>query len=164
AAVADGPARHPTAMEWVLRLPLHLGISACALAEGRTQRAAEEAALAAALAAQPGERTYLALAERARAAAAIAERRRRGGEAALSAAHAAVAGDTAPVAEWQVWSTAAALADGVGDAEAAARHRARSAAVLDRLAASLDDLEPSTAAGLGISIASAQRAIRAQVA
>ena len=162
AAVADVGAGHAAAVEWILHQPLHLGLSACALAAGELARARDEAERVCALAAQPGERTYLGLGHRAVAAAAIAERRWDDAERALAAAHAVVDGGAAPLAEWQVWATAAALAEAVGRSDDAAQHQARSAAVLDRLAASLDCVAPDTARAMGISIEDAQRAIRAQ--
>ena len=49
------------------------------------------------------------------------------------------------------------------DAGAAAQHRARSAAVLNGLAAALDGLDPGIASALGVSVETTQRSIRSQV-
>ena len=62
-----------------------------------------------------------------------------------------------------MWSTAAALADARGHTDDAAQHRARAAAVLDRLAASFADVDPAVAAALGVSVEGMQQAIRAQM-
>jgi hypothetical protein len=161
-AIADVGAGHAAAVEWILHQPLHLGFSACALAAGELGRAGEEAERVCVLAAQPGERTYLGLGHRARAAAAIAARRWDDAERSLAAARAAVEGGGAPLAEWQVWITAAALAAARGRSTDAAQQRARGAAVLDRLAKSLDDVETVVADGLAVDVAAAQRSIRAQ--
>jgi hypothetical protein len=159
--LADDAARRPVSMEWVLNLPLHLARSECALAAGDAADAAQQADRVCHLAAQPGERTYLALGHRARAAAAIAQRRWREAESALADAQAALQGAGVPLAEWRVWSTAAALAEAIGDRSAANAHRERRAAVLERLATSLDAVDASTASALEVSIADAQRSIRA---
>jgi len=162
AAVSDVAAGDAAAVEWILQQPLHLGLSACALAAGELARAGAEAERVCALAAQPGEPTYLGLGHRARAAAAIAARRWDDAERALAAARAAVDGGAAPLAEWQVWATAATLAAAVGRPDDAAQHRARSAAVLDRLAASLDGVDPAIADALGVSVEAAQRSTRSR--
>ena len=162
AAIAEVGAGDAAAVEWILHQPLHLGLSACALAAGDLARARDEAERVCALAAQPGEPTYLGLGHRAGAAVAIAERRWDDAERALAAARAAVQRGAAPLAEWQVWASTAAVADAVGRPEQAAQDRARSAAVLDRLAASLECVDRDAARALGISIDAAQRSIRAQ--
>jgi hypothetical protein len=162
AAVLERTARHPAAMEWVLHLPLRLGLSTAALLDGDAPRASEHAVAVCDLAAQSRERTYLALGHRAIAAAALTERRWDDAEAALDAARAALDGGPAPLAEWQIWSTAAALAGARGRRKEAAQHRARSAAVLDQLAASLQNVDFTTAGALGLPIEDVQRAIRAQ--
>jgi DNA-binding winged helix-turn-helix (wHTH) protein len=159
--LAGRAARHPAAMEWLLRLPLQLGLSACALAIGDVRRADSDAVRAAALAAEPGEPTYLALAHRARSAAAMAARRWDDANAALAEARAVIERAHAPIAAWQVWETSAALATVTNDRAAAQDYDRRAAVVLEQLAGSFSGAaEP--AAALGISIDAAQRSIGAQ--
>jgi DNA-binding winged helix-turn-helix (wHTH) protein len=162
-ALIDDPTHHPSAQEWMLRLPLLLGLGCAALAAGDARDAAARAETLCGLAGRCGERTYLALGQRVRAVAAIAERRLEDAERALTEARDALRGDSAPLAAWQVWSTAAALADARGHTDDAAQHRARAAAVLDRLAASFADVDPAVAAALGVSVEGMQQAIRAQM-
>lgn len=151
---------NPAAVEWVLRLPLHIGLSTCALVTRDTAQAETEAQRAAELAVASGEPTYLGLAHRARAAAAMAERRWDDAAASLAAAQGVVEGATAPIAAWQVWSTAAALARGRNRRGEERQHHARAAAVLERLAVSLDAVDDATATALGLSIAEVQASIR----
>ena len=150
----------PTTVEWVLRLPMHIGLSACALVGRDPDRARAEAVRAESLAAISAEPTYLGLAHRARAAAAMAERRWEEAATALAAARAVIERAEAPIAAWQVWTTAAALARSRKRAAEGREHEARAAAVLDRLAASLDAVDDATAVALGVSIAEAQASIR----
>lgn len=154
--------RNAAAVEWVLRLPLQLGLSACAFAGGDLAGAGAAAERARALAAGPHERTYLALAHRAAAAVAIAQRRWTEAERKLHAAQSAIASGDAPLAEWRVWSTAAALAAARRQPGDAAAHRRRSRVVLERLRASLDRVPAATADALGIAIPRIQDAIRSQ--
>jgi DNA-binding winged helix-turn-helix (wHTH) protein len=151
---------NPAAVEWVLRMPLHVGLGACALAAGDAVRAEEEASRACALAAVSGEPTYLALGHRVRAVAAMAERRWDDAAGAVADAQAVVERADAPIAAWQVWATAGALARARGRAAEARAHRSRAAAVLERLASSLDVVDEATAAALGVSLPAAQAAIR----
>ena len=60
-------------MDWILRLPLHDGLSRYWLAQGELIRARREAEALRELAAPPGERTYLALAQRTLAEIAMAD-------------------------------------------------------------------------------------------
>jgi DNA-binding winged helix-turn-helix (wHTH) protein len=161
AAVADVAAGEAAAVEWILHQPLHLGFSACALAAGDLARADAEARHVCALAAQPGERTYLALGHRALAEAAMRQARWDDADTALSAARSAVDAGGAPLAEWQVWASAATLAAARGQAAEAADYRARCARVRDQLAASLDGVEPDVANALGVALKDAQARLRA---
>jgi DNA-binding winged helix-turn-helix (wHTH) protein len=109
AAKADAE-RDPTAMEWNLRAPLHLGLSAIALARGDAEAAAAEAAAAARLAEQASEPTYLALAAAAAARSAHAAGDRRAASSALAAAR-RHASRTGRLAVARVEGAAAALGD-----------------------------------------------------
>ena len=159
-ALSELAARQAELMEWVLHLPLHLGRSACALAAREPRAAAREAERVCELAAQPGERTYLALGHRARAAAAIAERRWPVAEEALAAARGALDGTGTTLATWQVWHAAARLAEAIGHKDEAAQHRRRCTAALDEIAARLGGVDAALADELGVSISATQNAIR----
>jgi DNA-binding winged helix-turn-helix (wHTH) protein len=138
AAKADAE-RDPTAMEWNLRAPLHLGLSAIALARGDADAAAAEAAEAERLAEQANEPTYLALAAAATARSAHAAGNRRAATTALATArrHASRAGRLALA---RVEDAAAALG----------MRRARRDDVRADLQRALDDVPPEIAAALRI--------------
>lgn len=162
-ALAERAAAHPALMEWALRLPLHLTRSECACADGDWQRAGAEADAAAALAAEPGERTYLALAHRARAAAALAARRIDAATVAITAAAGVLDGGETPLAAWRVWETAAEVAAATrGRRNQVATLRARSAAVREQLADSLALVDTTSAAALPVSVRALQEALRAR--
>ena len=91
------------------------------------------------LAATSGERTYLALGRQALAEAALAQRNLPAAERELSEALHAVDGYDVPLAEWRVCATAARVELVRGHRVKADACWTRSAAVLDRLAASLKD-------------------------
>jgi DNA-binding winged helix-turn-helix (wHTH) protein/tetratricopeptide (TPR) repeat protein len=125
-------------MDFSWQMPLSALLSDAWLALGDAERARAEAERVLALAAEPGERTYLALGYRAvaRAAAALGD-----GEGAVRAARAALAaveGVEAPAAAWRVHLSAAEILGPSAGAAAAQRHRARAAALLRRLAGSLE--------------------------
>src|SRR5262249_44263197 len=105
--------RERIVIDWVLRMPVALGLSECALAVGDPGQALREARRVCELAAQPGERTYLALGRRALAEAALAEGHWAEAEAELARALAALEGGAVPLAEWR------------GDATGARRHGRR---------------------------------------
>jgi DNA-binding winged helix-turn-helix (wHTH) protein/tetratricopeptide (TPR) repeat protein len=126
-------------MDWILRLPLHDGLSRCWLSQGELARARHEAETLRELAAPPGERTYLALAHRTLAEIAMAAGQWDEAENDVSLALAALEGTEAPSAEWRVRATTAQLYEQLGHVAEAARHWRRSADALDRLAESLDE-------------------------
>ena len=105
-------------------------------------QALQEARWVCELAAQPGERTYLALGRRALAEAALAEGHWAEAEAELARALAALEGGEVPLAEWRVYATAARLHERRGRRQDAGAARAHSRAVLIRLAQSLDEDTP----------------------
>jgi tetratricopeptide (TPR) repeat protein len=136
-------------MDWILRLPLHDGLGRYWLAQGELARARREAEALRELAAQPGERTYLALAHRTLAEIAMATQQWGEAENEVSRALIALEGTEAPSAEWRVCATTAQLYEQLGHVAEAARHWRRSADALDRLAESLgadDQLRESLSA------------------
>ena len=139
--VAARSDRRPVVMDWILQMPLRLGLADYWLARRGLVRAREEASALCRLAATSGERTYLALGRRVLAEVALASRDARSGERELAAAFDALDGREAPLAEWRVCATAARYEQAQGRGARADAHRARSIAVLDRLAASLSDAD-----------------------
>jgi CheY-like chemotaxis protein len=111
------------------------------LAQRDYQRARQEAVQVCELAAQPGERTYLALGRRALAEIAMAEQNWDQAEAELAPAQAVLEGVEAPLAEWRVYATAARFHQQRRRKAEANSYWARSAAVLHRLADSLGDAD-----------------------
>jgi hypothetical protein len=91
------------------------------------------------LAATSGERTYLALARQGLAEAALAQRDPADARRELSEALDTIDGYEVPLAEWRVCATAARTELARGRRVAADAYWTRSTAVLDRLAASLED-------------------------
>jgi DNA-binding winged helix-turn-helix (wHTH) protein/tetratricopeptide (TPR) repeat protein len=127
--------REPFSMNWIWLMPLHQGWSQYWLAQGEFERARQEAEQVCELAAQPGERTWMARGRRRLTQIAMAQGHWDQAEAELSRAVAAVEGIEAPLAEWRVYATAAQLHQQQG--RNADTDRARSAAILNRLLDSL---------------------------
>lgn len=124
-------------VDWYLRMPLSQAFSTYFLAKGDLVQARRQAERTCELAAQPGERTWLAfghltLAHAAGDAAAAHEQ--------LKQALALVSKGDVPVAEWQVCAQAWQLAPYAALTAEASFWRDRSAVVLRQLAASLDEL------------------------
>jgi hypothetical protein len=128
-------------MDWLWHMHLHRGLSEYRLARGELAEARLEAQQTCALAAQSGERTYLALGRRTLAEIALATRNWEQAEAELSRALALVEGGDVPLAEWRVYATAARLHQRRRRTEAEG-YRERSLGVLRRLADSLGDEAP----------------------
>jgi DNA-binding winged helix-turn-helix (wHTH) protein/tetratricopeptide (TPR) repeat protein len=126
-------------LTWLLQLLLCHGLSEYWLAQGAIGQARQEAEWLCALAAGPGERTYLALGRRTLTAIALAERRWDQAEATLSQALSVLEGAEAPLAAWRVYATAAQLHQQRGRRGEAAHYWERSATILHRLADSLED-------------------------
>jgi DNA-binding winged helix-turn-helix (wHTH) protein/tetratricopeptide (TPR) repeat protein len=124
-------------MDFSWQMPLAALLSDGWLALGDLERARAGAERVIALAAEPGERTYLALGYRglARAAAALGDAD--GAVRAMRAALDAIQGIDAPAAAWRVHLSAADILGAGRGPGASARHRDRAAAVLRRLATSL---------------------------
>ena len=125
-------------MDWSWQMPVGLCLAEQALAVGDLARARAEADRVRALAAVPGERTYLALARRLLARIAAADGDAETAEAEIAAALGALDGIDAPVAAWQICATAARIHQDGGRLSEAEACRARSAAAIRRLADSLD--------------------------
>jgi len=128
-----------TLMRSILQMPLQLGLGQYWLACRQFGRAREQLQELCRLAATSGERTYLALGHQALAEAALATRDLPAAERELSEALHAVHGYEVPLAEWRVCATAARAELARGRRVKADAYWTRSAAVLDRLAASLKD-------------------------
>jgi DNA-binding winged helix-turn-helix (wHTH) protein len=133
--------RERSLMDWVLRILLHEGLSRYWLAQGELAPARREAEALRELAAQPGERTYLALAHRTLAEIAMAASQFDEAENEVSRALAAIESAEAPLAEWRVRATAAHLYEQLGRASEADDHQRRSAETLNRLAGSLSEAD-----------------------
>ncbi len=128
-----------TLMRSILQMPLRLGLGQYWLARRQFGRAREQMQELCRLAATSGERTYLALGRQGLAEAALAQRDLPAAERDLSEALHAVDGYEVPLAEWRVCATAARTELARGRRVKADAYWTRSAAVLDRLAASLKD-------------------------
>jgi tetratricopeptide (TPR) repeat protein len=139
--VAARLGRERILMDWILRLPLHDGLSRYWLAQGELAQARCEAEALRQLASQPGERTYLALSHRTLAEIAMAAGQWDEAEYEASRALAAVESDGAPLAEWRVCATAGRLSELLGRTTEAADHRRRCAETLNRLAGSLSEAD-----------------------
>ena len=128
-----------TLMRSILLMPLRLGLGQYWLARGQLGRAREHMQELCRLAATSGERTYLALGRQALAWTALARRDLPAARRELAEALDAVDGYEVPLAEWRVCATAARVELARGHRVKADAYWTRSAAVLDRLAASLKD-------------------------
>jgi DNA-binding winged helix-turn-helix (wHTH) protein/tetratricopeptide (TPR) repeat protein len=126
-------------MRSILLMPLRLGLGQYWFARRQFGRAREQMQELCRLAATSGERTYLALGRQGLAEAALAQRDVAGARRELSEALHAIDGYEVPLAEWRVYATAARTDLARGRRVTADAYWTRSAAVLDRLAASLKD-------------------------
>jgi hypothetical protein len=128
-----------TLMRSSLQMPLRLGLGQYWLARRQFGHAREQMQELCRLAATSGERTYLALARQGLAEAALAQRDPADARRELSEALDTIDGYEVPLAEWRVCATAARTELARGRRVAADAYWTRSTAVLDRLAASLED-------------------------
>jgi len=126
-------------MDWIWRMPLAWGFVGLELAEGRDEVAAAHAHRLLQLAEACGERTWLALGHAALARVAIRQQRWKAAEQQLARATAIVAAGDLPLAAWRVHALAADLYTRRRRETAARFAQAESNAVLDALAASLDE-------------------------
>ena len=139
--VAARLGRERSLMDWILRIPLHHGLSRYWLAQGEFARARREAESLCELASAPGERTYLALSLQTLAEIAMATQNWVEAEVAITRALTVIEGTETPLAVWRVCAAAARLCEQLGRATEAADHCQRSAKTLDRLADSLGDAD-----------------------
>jgi DNA-binding winged helix-turn-helix (wHTH) protein/tetratricopeptide (TPR) repeat protein len=128
-----------TLMDWILNMPLRLGLGGYWLARRQFGRAREQLEELCRLAGAPGERTYLALGHQGLAEATLGEGDRVRASREVAEALAVLDGFEAPVAEWRVCATAARVEEAHGRRSRAAAYWRRGAATLDRLAAGLQD-------------------------
>src|SRR5262249_46012153 len=151
-AVAARLSRERLLMGWVWRMPLHLGLGEYRLTQGDSDRARHEAGMLSEAAAASGERTYLALAERLRAEAALAAGEEAEAEAAVERALPWAAGRrpppaASPLAAWRVYATAARVHRRRGRRGEANAARDRGDGILTELAGFLAD-DPDLAGAL----------------
>jgi len=137
-AVAERCAGGPVPMDWILQMPLRLGMSELWLDRRAFGRAREQAEALRRLAAMSRERTYLALGHRGLAEAALGEGDGLAAEHEVGEALQIVEAHEVPLAEWKVYATAARIEQARGQDAQAKACWTRSAAVLERLAVSLD--------------------------
>ncbi len=125
-------------MDKILEFPLLEGQSRCRLLRGELDAARRFAERLCALAADPGEPTYLALGRRTLADVAIAEERWQDAEDELELALATLENRSAPLAAWRVHAAAARLHHRRGRPSEAAAHARRGARILEDLAGGLE--------------------------
>jgi len=101
--------REERSMDWILHLPLHLGLSHYWLSRKNYDLAQQEAERLCQMAARPGERTYLALGWQMCAEISIAQGNWLEAESQIQNALTALKGGSVPLAEWKVYATAAKL-------------------------------------------------------
>jgi tetratricopeptide (TPR) repeat protein len=132
----------PVLMDWILNMPLRLGLGEYWLVRrkfGRAREEREEMEELCRFAATPAERTYLALGYRGLAEAALGEGDRAMAEREVAEALRVLDGFEAPVAAWRVCATAARVEESRGRRSKAEAYWGRGAAVLERLATCLED-------------------------
>jgi DNA-binding winged helix-turn-helix (wHTH) protein/tetratricopeptide (TPR) repeat protein len=126
-------------MDWILNMPMRLGLGQYWLARRQFGRAREQMQELCRLAAAPGERTYLALGYRGLAEATLGEGDRAKAEREVAESMGVLDGFEAPLAEWRVCATAARVEEARGRQSRAEIYWARGATALDRLATGLKD-------------------------
>lgn len=134
----DWLARERVLMDWILKIPLHHGLSRYWLARGDYQHARKEAATVCSLAAVPGERTYMALGHNTLAEVAVAEHDQQQAQTELQRALALLDDAEAPLAQWRVYASVADLAASQGRRAEAQQYWKLSAKTVTGLAAMLD--------------------------
>lgn len=124
--------------DWVLRMPLTYGLGRCWLRWREPMRASAAARELCAIAALPGERTYLALGHLVMAETAVAEKNWQQARCAIAHASHTLARISAPLAEWRVSACMARIHEQSDQWQEAGACWHHSAQVLGRLAASLN--------------------------
>jgi tetratricopeptide (TPR) repeat protein len=136
-------------LDWIFHLPLYRARSELWLARGDRLRARQDALRLCDLAAQPGQRTYLALGRRLLAEIAAAEANYDEAESQLAQARAVLENVEAPLAEWRVFVASAESARRRAQPDAANAYRTRAAEALRRIAGSMAEDEPLRRSLLG---------------
>jgi len=129
-------------IDLITQMALSLGLSEYWLAQKDYERARQKAERLCELAAQSGERTYLAHGRRMLADTALAQRKLDEAEQEVTLALSALDGGEAPLAEWRVSATAARVAERRHRKAQARSYWQRSKAVVLRLADSLAQDDP----------------------
>lgn len=135
--IASRLVRERILLDWVWRMPLALGQAECALAQGDAEHATQAAFALCEIAADPGERTYLALGWRVRAEAALVRQRWSEAHEALAQATATLDGVHAPLAACRVLATASRLHELRGRSQDAAAAKRQSEELIHSLARGL---------------------------
>ena len=124
-------------MDWIWRIPLRLGQGRCSLARGEFAQARIEAHEAFEMAAQPGERAWMAAARNLSVEISLAEPNYPLAEQDLSRALDAIEGIDLPRSKWQIYASAAALCEHQGRKQEARQYWTQSASILAQLAGRL---------------------------
>ena len=133
--------QRPNAIDWILRLPLQLLRTELYCADRDWPHACAEAEQLLSLADVPNERTYAALGLTRLSEIALARGQLATAEDALRRAFVRMHGDQAPLAAWEAHAAAARLHEARREDGTARHHWRQSAAVLERLAHSMDGAE-----------------------
>jgi DNA-binding winged helix-turn-helix (wHTH) protein len=141
AEIDEAPQNSGFRLDWIFHLPLARARAELWLRRREFARGRQDASRLCELAALSGQRTYLALGRRLLAEIAIAEGHHEEAESQIEQARAAIENFEAPLAEWRVFATAAEIARLLAR-PGAAEYRARAAAVVKRISASMDAREP----------------------
>ena len=147
--VAESSERGRFRLDWIFHLPLYRARGALWLRRREFDRARQDALRVCDLAAQPGQRTYLALGRRLLAEIAIAETDYAEAESQIAQARAVLVDAEAPLAEWRVFATSAEIARHLSRPDLVAPYHARAAAALERIAASMEPDAPLRRSLLG---------------
>jgi len=129
-------------LDWIFHLPLYRARGELWLRRREFARARQDALYLCELAAQPGQRTYMALGRRVLAEIAMAENNDEEAESQIERARAALENVEAPLAEWRVFATSAELDRRLAHPKRAAEYQARAVSALRRIAASMGEDEP----------------------
>ena len=130
--------RERVLMDWILRIPLHYALSQSWLRRGGREEAQLHAIALFELAAQPKERTYMALAQTLLAESALLGQDLKAASDHLEKARTTIEQVEAPLAQWRISSVSAAVCEQEGHAKEAAVHRRRAFEGVNKLACSLD--------------------------
>ncbi len=141
-SICDRELRPRFFLDWYWRMYGRLGLSRAWLAKGDSVRAGQESDAFHQAALSSGDPAVKALAWDLQASVAIVEQDWDRARDSLNQALAILETVKIPSVGWRVHTSACALHERTGDIEAAARHRARAAAIILELASSFQDGEP----------------------